>query len=449
MVEKVLKFFNELSNYPRQSGNEEAVANYLVSFAKKRNFYVYKDNYNNVLIKKENIKKEPIILHSHTDMVCVCEPDYEIDFLTTPIKTIIEGDYLSAYKTSLGADNGIGVAIILSLLDENNDYNIEALFTSDEEVTMTGAINFDYSLLNSNKLISLDGMNETELINGCASICDMKIKFKPKFKDIKQLGYCLKVKGLKGGHSGSDINLNLGNSNNILIDILSKLNNIKLCNIKGGNQFNFIANYSKAYFLSSDFEQKFEGIKKQLNSEFPTLELTYEKVEINKVLSIKDSKTLINLLKNIKTGVIVGDNKNIVLSQNLSSINLEEGLIKISQRGHSEVEDEKNIEKLKSLAESNGYDFEIFDKQKGFCTDENSELTKDLVEIYSTLFNKNLNVLNKHISLEAAIFKQKTPNMEIAIISPKILGAHSTKERVFIPSINTTFSLLQKFLSKY
>lgn len=448
MKEKVLKFFNELSKYPRPSGNEEAVANYLVDFAKKHNFYVYKDNFNNVLIKKENSNKEPIILHSHTDMVCVSEPDYEVDFLSTPIKTVIEGDYLSAYKTSLGADNGMGVAIILTLLDENNDYNIEALFTTDEEVTMTGATNFDYSLLKSKNLISLDGMSDCELINGCASICDMKIKFKPNFKTDKKIGYCLKVKGLKGGHSGADINLNLGNSNNILIEILSNLNNVELSQIKGGDQFNFIANYSKVYFASSDFEQKFNEIKTNLIKQYSTLELTYEKVELDKYLSVNDSKKLIDLLSQIKTGVIVGNNQKIVLSQNLSCINLEEGLIKISQRGHSEKEDENNIQKLKSLAEKFGFNFEIFDKQKGFCTDENSKLTKDLVEVYSNLFNKNLNVLNKHISLEAAIFKQKAPHIDIAIVSPKILGAHSTKERVFIPSIDTTYALLQKFLNK-
>ena len=447
MKEEVIKFFNEISNFPRSSGNEEKVANYLVKFAKKRNLEVYKDKFNNVLIKKgSTLNCEPIILHSHTDMVCVKEKDYDIDFLVDPIKTVIEGDYLSAYKTSLGADNGLGVAIILSLLDEDNNYNIEALFTTDEEVTMTGALNFDYSLLKGDKLISLDGMSDEELINGCASICDMKIKFNKPFIKTNQKGYLLTVNGLKGGHSGAEISQNIGNSNNILVDILSQLNSLKLSNIEGGNQFNFITNYTSATFVSDDFINKIENIKNKLQNQYNQVKITYKEVEIKEVLSEEFSKKFIDLLTKIKTGVIKGDGKNIVLSQNLAQVSFNKNTIKISQRGHDENEENLNIKKLQELADLNGFDFEIFDKQPGFSALKNSLLTKKLCENYNSLFNKKLKVINKHISLEACIFKQKMPHCDIAIVSPKILDVHSTKERVYIPSIETTCSLLQCFL---
>lgn len=445
MLNNVLKYFNLLSQYPRSSGNEAQVANFLVEFAKQHNLEFYKDEHNNVLIKKQGIK-EPIILQSHTDMVCVSEPDYKIDFLTQPIKTVIEGDYLSAYKTSLGADNGIGVAIILSLLEEDNDYSIEALFTTDEEVTMTGALNFDYSKLSSKKLISLDGMSDEELINGCASICDMKIKFTPNFNQCNYLGYKVIVKGLKGGHSGADINKDLGNANNILVEILSSLSDIQLASFEGGNQFNFIADYAFASFASKDFSERFDLIKKQMQNKYPPLDLQYEEVTLNKVLSSQDSAKLLCLLNKIKTGVIVGTNDKIVLSQNLANVSLSKGLIKISQRGHDEKFEDENIQKLKSLSQKNGFEFEIFDKQCGFESLENSILTKDICDSYKKLFNKNLMVINKHISVEACIFKQKVPDMDIAIIAPKILGAHSTKERVYIPSIDNIYKLLKTIL---
>ena len=445
MTEKVLKYFNLISQCPRSSGNEAKVADFLVNFAKEHNLEYYKDKNNNVLIKKYG-KKEPIILQSHTDMVCVSEPDYQIDFLTQPIKTVIEGDFLSAYKTSLGADNGIGVAIILSLLDSNNDYSIEALFTTDEEVTMTGALNFDYSKLTSKKLISLDGISDEEIINGCASICNMKINFNPNFIKQNKKGYKLVVKGLKGGHSGADINLNIGNANNIMVEILSSLNNVELESFEGGNQFNFIANYATSTFASKDFKSKFETLKKQMENKYPTLILECEDIEINKIISEQDSAKLLCLLSKIKTGVIVGNNENIILSQNLSSVSLFKGLIKISQRGHNEEIENDNINKLKILSQKNDFNFEIFDKQNGFESIKNSTLTKDICNNYKNLFNKNLKVVNKHISVEACIFKQKMVDADIVIISPKILGVHSTKERVFIPSIQKVCKLLQSIL---
>ncbi len=467
MIDKVLHFFNKLSQYPRSSGHEEQVANFLVEFAKERNLVFYKDKYNNVLIKKINKNKKPIILHSHTDMICVSDNDYDIDFLTSPIKTIIKDNYLSAYKTSLGADNGIGVAIILAFLDQNNDYNIEALFTADEESTMTGALNFDYSKLKSNMMVSLDGMCDDELINGCASICDMKINFTPQFKKTNLNGYQLKVCGLKGGHSGNDIALDIGNSNNILAYVLSNLSNLQIQSFNGGNQFNFIPNESIATFISNDFESKFENIKNELLETYPNLILTYEKVKINKITSEKFSLNFVNFLNKIKTGVIESEmpqefsdlfknpnletlvsNIKIILSQNLSSVDLDTGLIKISQRGHDKQLEENNINFIKSIANKNNFKFEIYDKQPGFNALKNSKLTNLLTKIYEQQNSSKLKIVNKHISLEACIFKQKLPNLDVAIVSPKIYDVHSTKERVYIPSIKTTCDLLSSLLNE-
>lgn len=448
MENKVLYFFEKLSQIPRSSGNEEQVANFLVDFAKERNLFVLKDNFNNVLIKKINKDKPAIILQSHLDMVCVKENDYNIDFLTQPIKLVKEGDYLSAYKTSLGADNGIGVAMILSLLDEDNNYNIEALFTTDEEVTMTGAINFDYSNLNSNKMISLDGFSEFELINGCASICDMKVNFNLDFQKCNKMGYEIIVSGLKGGHSGSEINKNIGNAIQISCNVLSKFNNLELQTLESGNQFNFIPNFAKIQFSCDNFKEVFSKAKKEICLKYPTLKLTYKQIKLNKSLSNTNSKQILEFLEKVKTGVLKGSSNCVVLSQNLASVSLENSLIKISQRGHDSKVDNENINRLKKLCKTFNFSFEIFDKQGGFETNKESSLINSLILCSKELFNKPFKVVNKHISLEACIFKEKIPSLDVAIISPTIMDMHSTKERVYIPSINKIYNLLKVYLDR-
>lgn len=443
----VIKFFKILSEIPRESKNESKVADYLVEFAKQYNLSFYRDNFNNVLIKKVNPLKQPIILQSHTDMVCVKEENYNFDFNSMPLKLVEKDGFISAYKTSLGADNGIGVAIILSLLSGNNNYNIEALFTTDEEVTMTGATNFDYSKLQGNKLISLDGFSSTQLINGCASICDMKINFKPEFTSNNETGFKLTVSGLKGGHSGADIDKNIGNAVNILTEMLLGLEDSKLEFFEGGNQFNFIPNSATACFTSNNFLSKIETLKTNYKSLYSNIKISYKKNNIKKTLTQEYSYKLLSVLSQIKTGVIKKDSGgNIVVSQNLSSVNLKDGLIKISERAHNNSEEDNQILFLKNLAENNGFTFSIFDKQAGLIPLEISTLTKTLCELNKKINNQNLEVSTKHISLEGAIFKQKKEDFDIVIISPDIYDVHSTSERVFVPSISKTYNLLKGFL---
>ncbi len=446
-MNKTIEYFKTLSSIPRESKNEGAVANYLVSFAKQHNLPVVKDKFNNVLIKKINKGREPVILQSHTDMVCVKEQDYNFNFATMPLKLVEEGGYLYAYKTSLGADNGIGVAMILSLLADENDYSIEALFTTDEEVTMTGAINFDYSSLISNKLISLDGFSSKQLINGCASICDSTINFNPKYEKTNEDGYTITVSGLKGGHSGADIDKNVGNAINILTEILLNLKDVELNTLKGGNQFNFIPNYATATITASNFEKTISPLIAKFKSEFSNIKIEFQETKVTKVLTKTFSYNFLNLLNSIKTGVIVkNENGGILLSQNLSCVNLEEGLIKISNRANSTKVEDEQILFLKTLAETSGFEYKIFDRQVGLTPSKNSKLTTQLCEINKQINNEELEVTTKHISVEGAIFKQMKSNLDVVIVSPDIYDVHSTKERVYLPSVNKTYNLLENFL---
>lgn len=448
-MNKTIEYFKMLSAIPRESKNEGAVADFLVDFANKHNFFYIRDSFNNVLIKKGS-NKQPIILQSHTDMVCVKDDDYDFNFATMPLKLVEKDDFLSAYKTSLGADNGIGVAMILSLLDSDNNYSIEALFTTDEEVTMTGATNFDYNNLSGNKLISLDGFSSKQLINGCASICDSIIKFNPEFIEENNQGYEIIISGLKGGHSGADINKNVGNAINILTDILLEFKDIKISNFKAGKQFNFIPNYATATFTTSEnIESKIENISIKLKETFKDIKIEILKTNISKVLLNSNSIKLLKILSKIKTGVICKNvDDSIILSQNLSSVDFSEGYIKISMRAHNKQKEDEQILFLKTLAEENNFYYSIFDRQSGLIQDNNTLLTSQLIDINKKVNNEQLQVLTQHVSLEGAIFKQKKPDLDIVIVSPDIYDVHSTKERVYIPSIFKTYNLLENFLKQ-
>jgi len=185
-MNKTIEFFYEIANIPRESGNEENIANYLCEFAQKRNLYYTKDQYNNVIIKKKNNNKTPIILQAHMDMVCEKDNNIEFDFKKDSIKVIEENGYLRAERTTLGADNGIGIAQILNILDSNLNYNIEAIFTVSEETSMIGADKVDLSNIEGKQLINLDGFEKNTIIIESASFFDIILKSKYFLKNTNE-----------------------------------------------------------------------------------------------------------------------------------------------------------------------------------------------------------------------------------------------------------------------
>lgn len=452
MSNKVLHYFEEISKIPRSSGNEGQIANWLVEFAKGHNFEYHIDKYNNVLIKKGTNKHKPIVLQSHTDMVCIKDMDYDIDFLKDPIKLVYDGDFLKAYKTSLGADNGLGVAIILSLLDEDNDYDIEALFTSDEEVTMTGAINFDYSKLTSNTVISFDGFSDKEIITSCASICDMKIN--TTFNKVEKCvdGFKLVLTGLKGGHSGGEIHKNLGNAIKLVAEFLSTLKNLEVTNFTSGKQFNFIPNQAVVTFTcaenANELTEKLNNFVRKYEKDYPSLMCEVKPEKLDYTIGYKDTLSLISILHNIKTGVLVNNELGVVLSENLACVDTDANLIKVSQRGHNVALEDENIISLHELAEKYGFGFEIFDRQKGFVTNVDSTLVKKAQNSFLKLYNEKPEICTKHVSLEGGIISQHIPNFEFIVLSPKIQDVHSTSERIYIPSIEKTYKIVSDILSE-
>lgn len=447
-MDNTIKYFKEISTIPRESGNENEIANYIVEFAKKNKLEYKKDNNNNVIIKRYIDNKEPIILQAHLDMVCE-KDDIEFDFKKDPIEVIEENGYLKANHTTLGADNGIGVAQILNIF-ENTNCSIEAIFTTQEETTMDGSINIDLRDLKGKEMINLDGFSSDTILIESASFTDIDILFKNSFINENNNFYEIKLSGLDGGHSGTEIDNNKGNSIKLLSELLSNIEDIQIASFTGGTKINVIPNSSKAIIKTN------KNIKEIINTFIKNNKNNYKKLTITtnktintyKTLSKEDTKLFLNSLNNITHGVINKNKRGVTTSSNLAQVDLEKGIIRIGLRSSNSKEREKAIKELDKICNNYKYQLNITGYQPGFNTNENTNLIKELIDSYKDINNTSPKIESIHVSVEAGIIKEKIPNLEVAIISPNIIGAHTTSEKVEIDSIFKCNKWLLNYLNK-
>ena len=275
---KLIDFFKEISKIPRNSKCEEKIADYLCDFAKKRNLWYKKDKNNNVIIKRKASigyeNKNTILFQAHTDMVCVKTKESKHDFSKDPIEIIQNERILKAKDTSLGADDGIGVAILMLLLDENEIKlpNIECLFTTEEEIGMNGARSFNYSDIEAKYLINLDGEEENTAIVGCAGGVTTEYTKEVNISECKDKKvYTLEINGLYGGHSGVDIDKGRMNSNYLAANLLDDIKDIEIISWKGGTKDNAIANSTSVIFASSN-----DSFKDLIDNKVESLDVTEE-----------------------------------------------------------------------------------------------------------------------------------------------------------------------------
>lgn len=449
-TKETLKFFKEISLIPRESGNEEGISNYLVNFAKERNLKVYKDKFNNVIIYKRTNTKLPIILQSHQDMVCVKSPNSKTDFKIDGIQIKKCFGNLYANKTTLGADNGIGVAIILAILNSNLKVNIEAVFTTEEETTMQGAFNINHKKLIAKNMICLDGFNKNTITVSTAGFADFLVTFdKSETSAATNLNsYKILVSGLKGGHSGFDIDKNRGSSHKIMAEFLLKLKNFKLVNICGGHNFNVIPSSTSAEILSSMSSAEMENCKKEVlqkyKKQFNCLNITVSQgTSTGSYLTY--GKNLINFISSLQEGVLERDDKGFITSSLcLSEIDFINGNLKIGIRNSTNDGLKALVKKLTAFCKKFKLTGEMLSSQSAFNSFENSNLVKLLLKT-----NKHAKVDKLHITTECGVFQSRNKNLDVAIISPTIKHAHSIHETVNIKSIKQTIQWLLKFLNAY
>lgn len=458
----VFHYFDEVCQVPRPSKHEEKIRAYLLAFAEKHSLKVKTDEAGNVLIKKpatpgmESLKT--VILQSHIDMVCEKNGDVEHDFLNDPIQTYVDGEWLKAKGTTLGADNGIGIATQLAVLaaDDIQHGPVECLFTVDEETGLTGAFALKEGFMEGDILINLDSEDEGELFIGCAGGANTTAEFAYQTIDAPQDYFFFRVaiKGLSGGHSGDDINKNRANANKLLVRFLTQLQakyDFYLCHIDGGNLHNAIPREAEA-LCAVPMKYK-EPVRIDMNIYTAEIENEYSVTEPNlrtelssesPVAKAIDRQVVKNLLKSVyavHNGVYAmsQDMEGLVeTSSNLASIKMEEGCIRIvtSQRSSILSSRQDMSEMIRSAFELGGAKVTTGDGYPGWKPNPSSDILRVAVESYKRLFGVEPKVKAIHAGLECGLFLEKYPSLDMFSTGPTLRGVHSPDERMHIPSVD-------------
>lgn len=457
---EVIKFFREISYIPRKSGNEEKIKDYLVDFAKKRNFEYFVDEYFNVIIKRKSEEnKKTIAFQAHTDMICEKRDDIEHDFSKDPIKLIVDGDYLRADGTTLGADNGIGVAQILALLDSDKfkNINIEGIFTVQEETTMIGAKEIDLSKLESNKIISLDGGREGKILVGSANCLEWSTRIKKEYEYNlgDYTGFKLIYKNFKGGHSGGNIDdEKRGNPIKLGIDILKQAEDVYIKEISGGSRVNVIPrDFCVEFFMKKEKLNKVkEFIKKQKELYENVIIEIAEKNEINKKAFTRDiTNRIIDFIYNYENGVLEKVNKAVILSCNMATVKEDEDYINIeySTRANDLNLRDIYLKRLNKLIEKNNLEIIWRQELKGVSQKIDNELINLCNRAYKNLYGKDLEKMIRQAVVEGGFFKDKIKDLEYVCLGPDTEDVHSPNERLSISSLKRTWKVLEEILKIY
>lgn len=469
----VFHYFDEVCQVPRPSKKEEKIRAYLLDFAKKHNLEAKTDEAGNVLIKKaasagmENLKT--VILQSHIDMVCEKNKDTEHNFETDPIQTYIDGEWLRAKGTTLGADNGIGVATELAVLasDDIKHGPIECLFTVDEETGLTGAFALKEGFMNGDILLNLDSEDDGELFIGCAGGANTTAIY-PFHKEKAPQGWFffrVSVKGLTGGHSGDDISKNRANANKLLnrflVQTMQKYG-MRLADIEGGNLHNAIPREAHA-LCAVPMEYK-EAVRVDLNIFISEIENEYSATEPNLAMDLEseapveyvmEQKAMERFLLSIYAvhhGVYAmsQDIPGLVeTSSNLASIKVCDGTIKVvtSQRS-SILSSRKDMSQMVSAAFIlGGATVTTGEGYPGWKPNPSSEILKIAVESYKKLFGVEPKVKAIHAGLECGLFLQKYPSLDMVSFGPTLRGVHSPDERMLIPTVEKFWNHLLDILA--
>ena len=458
----VFHYFAEICKVPRPSKKEEKIIAYLQAFGKKHNLETLTDEVGNVLIKKpatpgmEN--RKTIVLQSHVDMVCEKNNDVQHDFLNDPIETEIDGEWLKAKGTTLGADNGIGIATELAILADDTIAHgpLECLFTIDEETGLTGAFALKEGFMNGDILLNLDSEDEGELFIGCAGGIDTVAQFAYQEVDVPAGYFCCKVqvKGLKGGHSGGDIHLGRGNANKILNRFLSqtlKKYDMYRCEIDGGNLRNAIAREAHAvialpeadkHAVRADLNIFAAEVQAEYNVTDPDLQLLMEsEAPRAKAIDKDTTKRLLQAIYAVPHGVYAmsQDIPGLVeTSTNMASVKMKPGniiRIETSQRSSTASSKRDMNTMVRTVFEMAGAEVSSGEGYPGWKPNPHSEILEIATASYKRLFGVDAKVKAIHAGLECGLFLDKYPTLDMISFGPTLQGVHSPDERMLIPTV--------------
>ena len=456
----VLDYFRDFSKINRCSKHEEKIADYLEKFAHDNDLECKRDKSNNIYIKRKadkSLEESPgIILQAHMDMVCVSDEEYDFD---NGIKIIEEDGFMFADKTSLGADNGIGLAIAMATLTSNQKLpQIEAVVTTSEEVDMSGAINFDFDL-SGKYFINIDSEDENELIVGSSGGENVNVEVEKNY-GLETLSnfYKISVKGLKGGHSGMEIDKNHQNAIKVVFEFLKTLDDYYICDSYVGTKDNAIPTNAEIIISTDEsidsLNKKSEEFISKIDLEdFDTdLKLVIEKVNDQKCLDKKTTENLTDLIIELNSGAISyieGLDETVETSCNLAIVNSLDDKFEIIISSRS-----SNHDKLLELREdiilkAKKHDATAFDYNyyPTWEFNEKSELMEVAKKAFQKINDREIDVKVIHAGLECGVFAEKYKNIDCISIGPTMYDVHTTKERLDVESLDRFIKFYNEILN--
>lgn len=471
--QSVLKYFEEISKIPRGSGNEKGISDFLVNFGKNLGLETIQDESLNVIIRKPatlGYENAPgVIIQGHMDMVCEKNKDTLHDFEKDPIKLRIDGDYIYATGTTLGADNGIAVAYGMAVLASNDieHPSLELLVTTDEEVGMGGAIALDGRLLKGKYLLNIDSEEEGKLLVSCAGGARSDVTLKINFEEIKEdfEVYEIMLRGLKGGHSGMEIDKQRGNSNKLMGRVLRDVNSkcdVRLISINGGSKVNAIPRECDALLAIKKDDVKIledlikvwdETLKDEyhVNDNGVNVTLVKKEKKENKVFSKDTTLKSIRAINLIPDGVDTYslDMKGLVQSStNLGVVVTEEEKIVFSSSTRSSVKTLKTklLDEISDIAEVLGGEFEIQAPYPAWQYNPNSKIREICSDVYKNMTGENPEIVAIHAGLECGLLGEKINGLDMISFGPNMYDVHTPNEHVSISSVKNVWDFLVEIL---
>lgn len=470
----VFKYFEEISKIPRGSGNEKGISDYLVQFAKDLGLEVIQDEVLNIIIKKPASKgyenAPTVILQGHMDMVCEKNKDTVHDFTKDPIKLRIDGDYIYATGTTLGADDGIAVAYAMAILADDTIAHppIEVLLTIDEETGMTGAMNINPDDLDGKIILNLDSETEGELLVSCAGGVRTKSTFKMNFEEIQEnhVGLEVIINGLSGGHSGMDIIKGRANSNKLMGRLLRKFYDkydIRLSNINGGSKDNAIPREAEAMMtvnkamlenLKNEISEFEKVVKHEFSIQDPNIKITInDNKQMDKIFDKKSTENVINALYLYPNGIntmSMAIEKLVESSTNIGVVATNNDEVSFDSAVRSSVPTlrEEIVLRNKTLTEMLGGGFETHAEYPAWEYKKESPIRDICVNVFKEMYGKEPEVVAIHAGVECGLFEEKLGDLDMVSFGPSVFDAHSPQEHASIKSIQNVWEYLLNVLKE-
>ena len=462
---RLWSIFEEISAIPRESGNEEGIRAWLVNWGKEHNLATFVDKTGNVIIKSpatpDCLSHASIALQGHMDMVCVKTAESNHDFTKDPIEVMTDGKSIWAKDTSLGADNGIAIALILDIMSdpECSHGPIEGIFTIAEETGLTGAFGIDPTLIDSKKLINLDSEEEGVFYIGCAGGIEIDAEKKASWTDATGVGVKIRISGLLGGHSGGEIHKERANSIKLMGRLLNRIPSFQIAKFNGGTRRNVIPSECDATIVVKDFDLVktiASNLERELKSEYaisdPDIKIDVEEIECPaKALKKSQSAKLADMLFISPAGVksmsmsLPGV---VETSDNLAICNLDDEKISVIWSVRSSVETSKlNLAyEIETLAENFGFKTVLNGDYPAWQPNVKSKFTKQVVASYKKITGKKPVITAIHAGLECGILNKAIEGLDSLSLGPNLFDVHSVKEHIDVESAERTAGFVKEML---